>query len=300
MRGMWTFLEPRLADLLQVSGAQLASVLPAAVLGTAVGSLLLRYKVKGVPDDFLALPAPLLVPIAALAGALSPICTLGTVPIILGMIRRGFPVSASITFLTSSSIVTPQMVFIAAGSVGPELATLQVVGGIALSVTIGLGLHLFRARIHFFREDLTQPTHGHCGHRQEGFWRILWRELRFVVLWLVAGVLVSAVLQVFVAPYITWDLFLGGSFAVTFASALVSIPTYACGGFALPVLGGLQSSGLHVSAILAVMVCGPAARIRSLAALGRIIRTRALAGYLALVMTFSIFYGLVCEAIWFR
>jgi uncharacterized membrane protein YraQ (UPF0718 family) len=184
--------------------------------------------------------------------------------------------------------------------VGPELATLQAVGGIALSVTIGLGLHLFRSRIHFFREELTQPTHGHCGHGTQGFWRILWRELRFVVVWLFFGVLVSAVLQVFIAPYITWDLFLGGSFAVTFASALVSIPTYACGGFALPVLGGLKSSGLHVSAILAVMVCGPAARVRSLAALGRIIRPGALVGYLALVMIFSILYGVVCEAILLR
>jgi uncharacterized membrane protein YraQ (UPF0718 family) len=216
------------------------------------------------------------------------------------MIRRGFPVSASITFLTASSIVTPQMVFIAAGSVGPELATLQVAGGIAISLIVGLGLHLLRARIRFFREDLAEPPQASGCHRHRTFWRIFGKELRFVSFWLLLGVLVSAALEVFVAPFITWSLLLGGGFATTFVSALVSIPVYSCGGFALPVLAGLKSNGLHASAILAVMVCGPATRVKSLAALGRIVRPQALVAYVAVVMVFSMLFGVLAEAIWLR
>lgn len=288
---------------LRASALLVVDVLPWILAGALAGALMRVVRRVPFMDALARLPARAAVPLASLSGAASPLCTIGSVPIVTGLVSSGFPKAAAAAFLASSSMVTPQMFLMTAGFLGPRIALLQATGGMLAGTLAGAGLSLARDRESLLFRDLP-PAPARVPATTKGFFRHAIDQLEYGLFWLVVGVFLSqfaaALADGGVIPFpgagsATRIAATPGvdSGALAIIGSLVACPAYSCGGAALPFLALLRSLGVDDAFFLAFLVAGPATRVRSAAALGKILKPAALASYLAFVVVFSILWAIL-------
>jgi hypothetical protein len=76
-------------------------------------------------------------------------------------------------------------------------------------------------------------------------------------------------------------------------AGLLGVPLYACGGGAVPVIAGLLAQGMSPGAALAFFLAGPATRLTALAALGTLLKRRALMAYVVYIVAGAALAGTV-------
>jgi uncharacterized membrane protein YraQ (UPF0718 family) len=83
--------------------------------------------------------APLLsIVLATAAGAFTPLCSCGTVAVILGLVASGVPWPPIVAFLVSSPLMSPSTYVLIAGSLGVPFANAQLIASIVMAVVAGL------------------------------------------------------------------------------------------------------------------------------------------------------------------
>src|SRR5208337_2697925 len=60
--------------------------------------------------------------LAAVLGMVSPLCTYGTVPVVLQLFLTGVPLAPLVTFLSTSSHMNPQLFMLTWGGISPTMA----------------------------------------------------------------------------------------------------------------------------------------------------------------------------------
>jgi uncharacterized protein len=118
--------------------------------------------------------------------------------------------------------------------------------------------------------------------------RMIWR-------WLLFGILVSAVLTVFL-PTGGLGTLAGGSAVVGVLLVLfASVPLYVCATASVPIAAALVQAGLPTGAALVFLMAGPATNVATLGAVWRAFGGRAMAGYLGTIIVGSVTLGLAYE-----
>jgi len=275
------------------SGLLLIDLAPWVISGALIGAALKTVRRLPFARSLPSISPACAVPLAAVSGAASPLCTLGSVPVVAGLVSRGFPRAAGAAFLAASSMVTPQMVLMTAGALGLRMAILQATGGIVAGTLAGWAMAAFPSRgASLFRDpgdavDGVPPTSKSFAAHFAG-------QLEYGLFWMVAGVVISQGFSVFAPAIVSSAAGLagtgGGLFSATLG-AIVSAPLYSCGGAALPVLAAIGERGASPGFLLAFLICGPATRFRSAAALGCYLRPKGLAIYFAFVVAFAGLFG---------
>jgi uncharacterized membrane protein YraQ (UPF0718 family) len=286
------YLFGNLQAVLFQSARMFRELVPYVVVGAAVGAGLRCVGRIPLIDRLASLPRGALMVAAAGLGTVSPLCTMGTVPLLAGFVGRGLPAGAMIAFVTSSSMVNPQLFILTVGTVGLPLAVARWVAALAVGLCAGSlteaaekkGWSVCTARLESVRE------HDDTRHPR-GFWRYFLDHLEFVALYLVFGVLLAATLNVFVpARFLARWLGPQNSFAVVL-SAFLAIPFYVCGGGILPTMQVLMEKGVPAGVILAFFISGPATRVQALAALSAVLSRRAVVAYVGLVLLWAVIMG---------
>ncbi|HNQ96517.1 MAG TPA: permease, partial [Treponemataceae bacterium] len=274
---------------LRQSAMLITDIIPWIVAGALAGACIRKIKRIPFEEKIPYLNSVLAIPAASFSGAASPLCTLGSLPIVTAFLARGLHQGAALAFLASSSIVTPQIALMTAGFLGPRIACMQVAGGFFAGLSAGVllslaertGIQIFRPQDTIHLEEKQLTTRNFIGH--------VAAQLEYSLFWLVVGVIVSQAAVVIsdmsgmssalsnAASSSKQGSSPGGLFA--FFGALLSAPLYSCGGAVLPILAALRAYGIHESFFLAFLICGPATRLRSAAAVGKILTPRALAYY---------------------
>ena len=252
---------------------------------------------------------------AACLGGASPLCTYGTVPVLVELLRGGASPGPALTFLVASSLLNPQLFVVMAGGLGPRLTLAHVAGVLLLSLPVGLLARRLKPEVFLGTEVLSRtPTlpHSHTltlprshastpshpltsSHQDKGrggdFTRALLRLTETVGLYFVVGMILAALLQTLVPPvWVSSLLGTGRPYGVLLAGIL-GVPFYACGGGAVPVIAGLLAQGMSPGAALAFFLAGPATRLTALAALGTLLNRRALVAYVAYVVAGAALVG---------
>lgn len=80
---------------------------------------------------------------ATLSGMLLPICSCGVIPLGLGLYYSGAYLGPTLAFMTATPIINPAAVILAYGLLGPEIATIYLLGGFVVPVLIGLVANSF-------------------------------------------------------------------------------------------------------------------------------------------------------------
>jgi uncharacterized protein len=284
--------------VLHFSGLEILRLAPYILVGVALGEAIKLGSWTKLAYRHLSAPSLLAVLAASVLGMASPLCTYGTVPVVLRLHRAGIPIAPLATFLAASSMMNPQLFLMTAGGLGPGMALARCASILAFSLF--LGALLYRLPPSWIAKDSASSSaeEGESilqGERKRfgaaAFARACLDSLAYLGPYVLVGVLLGSALEVLVPKGALAALLGGGGLLPLLASSLAGIPLYACGGGAIPVVSGLLAQGMSRGSALAFLFVGPATRPAPLAALATVLRPRALAGYLLLVVAFSILVG---------
>ncbi len=225
--------------------------------------------------------------IASAAGALTPVCGLGVLPLIAALLRRGLPLAPVMAFWLSSPITDPAMLVITAGILGVPFAIAKTVAAFGIGLAAGAitaalpgfagaGSRLMRAE--------ALASMGCDGNGPDGFLREAWANARLVARWLALALVLEVLLQRHV-PAAWIEAALGGDNPASIPlAAIVGAPLYLDGYAALPLVRGLVEMGMDSGAALALLVSGAAVSLYALIAVVSLVRLGVLLLYLGLAI----------------
>lgn len=267
---------------------------------------------------------------ASLFGALTPVCGLGVLPLIAGLLAAGTPLAPIMAFWLSSPVTDPSMLLVTAGMLGATFAAAKTAAAFAIGLAGGLATQALLGR-GAFRAPLragavkaaTCGSSGFGGGPGGGFgggfgggpgggdvvWRF-WRdaarrrlfreETRAAALlifkWLTIAFAAESLLRRALPPEAIAG-FVGADsgFAIPLA-VLVGTPVYLDGYAALPLVRGLMDLGMAPGAALAFLVSGGITSAYASVAVFSLLRPVLFVWYLALAVAGAALAGYGFEA----
>jgi len=173
--------------------------LPFILLGAAASAVIAVFVPARLFTRVAALPTPVQVPAAALAGFAMPVCECGSVPVARRLILRGLEPSAGIAFMLAAPILNPIVLastWVAYGAAGKAVEMTAARAGLGLLVAIAAGWTIGRAGEAVLRETPTGGRAHDHDHRSLGaFAEHLTSDFLFMARFLVLGAAVAALLQ---------------------------------------------------------------------------------------------------------
>jgi len=289
---LWLFL----TLTLQKAAKMTLEFAPYVIVGVVFGEAL-RYTPATRWLERVCRRSPLVaITLSSLFGAASPLCTYGTIPVVLHLLRGGVPLAPLGAFLATSSLINPQLLFITWGGLGQQMALAELACVIGFGLLLGTVLHLVPDRYSvqpLLRAQPEKEPRGPLQFTWKGFATSCWRTLQFVGFYLLLGIFLGAAVEV-VGPgrWLVW-VFGANRWVQVLAAGLLGLPLYACGGGAIPLLSSLIREGLDPGAALAFLMAGPATRMAPLMALATLMRSRVVVMYVVGLLVYSVAVGLL-------
>lgn len=238
---------------------------------------------------------------SALIGVPLPLCSCGVLPTAIAMKRGGASRAATTSFLVATPQTGIDSIAATWSLLGPAFAIVRPIAALVTAVGGGLAVG---------RNEESAPTEQACtvditqGEEDEPttFGRKALSALRygFVDLvgsiggWLVAGLIIAALITVFVPS----DFFtvLGRTPILAMIAVLVvAIPMYVCATGSIPIAMSLVMKGLSPGTALVLLMAGPAANFASFTLISREMGRRSALIYLAAIIAGSIAFGLAID-----
>jgi uncharacterized protein len=255
----------------------------------------------------------MMIGLAALAGAVSPFCSCGVIPLIAALLAMGVPLSAVMAFWLASPVMDPSMFVLTVGVLGAEFAVGKTLAAVGLGLAGGLVVRAV-TRMGGLGEPLREGIgNGGCGGARVRapkpvvwrFWTEADRRSRFgrdalsitlfLVKWLFLAFLLESLMLVFV-PAQAITAHLGGAGLGPIALATVAgVPAYLNGYAALPLVGGLIGQGMAPGAGMAFLVAGGVTSLPAALAVWALVRPRVFALYIALSLAGAFVAGLLFQ-----
>ncbi|MHA7876567.1 permease [Roseivivax sp.] len=258
--------------------------------------------------------APLLmIGLGALAGALSPFCSCGVIPLIAALLAMGVPLSAVMAFWLSSPIMDPSMFLLTTGVLGLDFALAKTLAAIGLGLFGGLAVHAL-ARGGALSDPLRAGVgNGGCGgaklrapqpvtwrfwpdpERRARFLRTSVETTLFLAKWLLLAFLLESLMLAYIPEETITRTLGGGGFLPILAATLVGVPAYLNGYAALPLVGGLIDQGMAPGAGMTFLVAGGVTSIPAAMAVWALARFRVFAIYIALSLSGAFLTGVLFQ-----
>ncbi|HJL41154.1 MAG TPA: permease [Myxococcales bacterium LLY-WYZ-16_1] len=270
----------------EACGSVLLELAPWLLLGVAAAMLLHRILPRGFAERRLTGRGSVVR--AVLLGVPMPLCSCGVLPTGLGLFRSGAGRGATVGFITSTPQTGVDSIFVSASMLGWPFALFKLASAGVSGVVAGwLTDRVDR------RPSAGTSSPGTTGTRPS------WKQsvahgidiLRMVLPWVAVGVLVSALLDVWVPPSWWAESQRLGLWASMGLALLLSLPMYVCATGSVPIAATLVSHGFPGGAALVFLMAGPATNVGTLGALWRELGGRAAAVYLATLVAVSLGAG---------
>ena len=293
-------MEDQILAVLQISGRTVVGLFPYVAVGIVLGEILRLVPWKRWISAGSTKFRLVSIVVCAVLGMISPLCTYGTVPLVLTFFQAGFPLPPLVTFLAVSSLMNPQLFLMTWFWIGPEMAVIRA--GSVLVLGILLGLFLLRLPQKWILNPgifLKHPDPSESGEdcpkklRPREFLRNVWGSLQFVGFYVIIGILLGSVVEVFVPGRWLTALFKPGQTSSVLMAALLGVPLYPCGGGTIPLVRSMMLKGMSKGSALAFFIVGPATRVTPLMALATVLRPLFIALYIFSLIGYSIVAGIL-------
>ena len=246
-------------------------------------------------------PGALGLVLASALGIASPLCMYGTIPICAAFSRQGIKDDFLAAFMMSSILLNPQLI-IYSTALGTTILAVRIISCFACGVAAGLlvrFLYCIRGKSYFNFSGFDEP-----GNRDTDpnilmrLLRNIWRNIKATGPWFLAGVILSALFQMYVPAGTVASLFgkENKGFGILMA-ATVGVPLYVCGGGTVPLIIQWLADGMSPGSAAAFMITGPATKITNLGALKIALGIKHFAIYLVFVIIFSLLTGFAVNLI---
>ena len=237
---------------------------PAVLLGFALAGLL---KVVEPPELLRRLAGRDRVRAAA-AGAVVgiplPLCSCSALPVYEGMLSRGVPRAAALSFLIGGPEIGVGTLAVSGGILGGPATALRLAVATLTAFVVGVALG---------KEDVappqpaTPPPPQPAGPRVVHAARYAFGELADHTLpWILLGILLASVIE----PYLEPQALAGVPDALAVPLlALIGLPVFVCASGSTPLAAVLLHKGVSMGAVLAFLITGPATNITTFGVLRR-------------------------------
>jgi len=265
------------------------------VLGMALGSFVSVFGKEKIHRAFAAMQGKKLgllgvIP-ASLLGIASPLCMYGTIPIAASFAQKGMRQDWIAAFMMSSILLNPQLLFYSA-ALGMPMLIIRFAVCFVCGALAGLCIRvLYKDKLFFafavFEKMASRDTDPSPLLR---FLKNFARNIRATGLYLLIGVVLSALFQRYVPQEAFAKLFGSNRGFGILMAATVGVPLYVCGGGTIPLIQTWMHSGMSAGAAVSFMVAGPAMKITNLGALKIVLGIK----HFLLYIFFSVLFAFTC------
>jgi hypothetical protein len=303
-------LAPRLAgDALQFAGWSLLEMAPIIGLAVLLSALVRASGADDLLSRVFARRGTAAIVLSAGLGAIMPICGVGVLPIIAGLLGAGVPLAPVMAFWLASPVTDPAMLTITAGTLGLPFAIgktmlaglIGLCGGAATAIMIRAGAFGRPLRRAMRRSAVAGQGRGLV----LSFWREPERRALFrrdaqdaallILKWLSVAFLLEGLLRDHLpAELVAGVVGQGNAWAIPLAVGL-GAPIYLDGYAALPLVRGLMDMGMTPGAAMAFLIAGGITSLYASIAVFAVVRGAVFLWYLALALALSLAAGYAWE-----
>lgn len=247
---------------------------------------------------------------ASLAGALSPFCSCGVIPLIAAMLASGVPLAPVMAFCISSPIIDPEMFILTAAGINLNFAVAKTISAISMGLIAGFTVYGLQ-KAGFLQNPLKKSLGCGCGQptfntnkKTRVVW-LFWRKSErrnqfmeevkksggFLFKWMLFAFFLESLMIAYIpAQWVAEMVGSGSKFAIPLAAA-IGIPAYMNGYAAIPLVAGLMEMGMIPGAAMAFITSGAVSSSPAALAVYALVRKPVFAVYLALGLLGSILAG---------
>jgi uncharacterized membrane protein YraQ (UPF0718 family) len=245
--------------------------------------------------------------LGALLGTVTPFCSCSSIPLFIGFTSAGLPIGVTFSFLISSPLVDLASVLLLASIFNWKIAIAYVLVGIILAVTGGtliskLKLEKYVEPFVFNNKmaeaDMPEMTRKErISFAKEQVSEIIHR----VWIYILVGVGIGALIHNWIPENIITAILGEENIFSVWIATLVGIPMYADIFGTLPIAEALVTKGVGIGTVLSFMMAVTALSLPSMILLKRVVKTKLLAIFVAIVSVGIIIMGYVFNAFgsWF-
>jgi len=250
---------------------------------------------------------------AVAAGVPMPLCSCGVIPAAVGLKKEGASDGAAIGFLISTPQTGVDSILVSATFLGWPFAVFKVFSAFISGLIGGVLVNIFGRHPAHSADQSSGCHEGSCcsssqqsNHASDNNNAInrSWREgLRFsfmqllhdIYRWLIIGIALAAVINVFIPPNslgrIPWTQGLLGMLAML----IISLPMYICATASVPLAASLVVAGMSPGSALVLLMAGPTTNLATMGSIYRTFGARIFFLYLTTVAVLSIGLGLIFD-----
>ena len=243
--------------------------------------------------------------LAALLGAVTPFCSCSSIPLFIGFVAAGVPLSITLAFLIASPLINEVAVVMMGGTFGWDVTAIYVVAG--LSLAIAAGWTLSRFDLDRWVEPFVFTTPVAALSAQDGSPTLAARvgaareETREIVGKVWPYVLVGVGLGAVIHGWVPADFF--ARYAASdnpiglLVATVAGIPLYANAASVIPMAEALWAKGMALGTVMAFMMSVVALSVPSLVMLRRVLKPPLLALFTAIITGGILSVGLLLNLV---
>ncbi|NBC13563.1 MAG: hypothetical protein GVY09_09505 [Gammaproteobacteria bacterium] len=272
---------------------------PSLLLGLFIAGLVHVYVPAAAIHRRLSRPDLASTVRASLLGVPLPLCSCGVIPTALGLRKSGASPGATTSFMISTPQTGVDSILVSAAFLGWPFALFKLVAAFVTGVTGGVLVNRLTPAPAEAGADGETTLNSSGGDRGvSGAIRYAVLDLLAAIdLWLIAGVLVAALITTLVPA----DFFVGQSWAQGLVGMLVvlaiSLPLYVCTTASVPIAASLIVAGMPAGSALVFLMAGPATNVATIGAVYRTLGASVLGLYLGTVVVMSLGFGLLFDQV---
>ncbi len=229
--------------------------------------------------------------LAAVLGAVTPFCSCSSIPLFIGFVAAGIPLSVALTFLIASPLVNEVAVVLLGSTFGWAPTGAYVGAGLGLAVLVGLVLSRFdlRGGVRDFVLKAPAPRGGAPALKPTLEDRVTSarRETRDIVgrvwVWVLVGVAAGAAIHGWVPESFFVEHVSASNPAAVPLATLAGVPLYSNAASAIPIGEALFAKGVPLGTVFAFMMSTAALSFPEAILLNRILKMRLLLTFFAIV-----------------
>lgn len=298
-----------LASIFRVFLDSAIDIVPLFLVALLVGALIEEFVSERFIARFLTGRNPGTMLLAAVVGALIPLCTCGMVPLAVALRRRGGDLKHIFCFLTSGAAVSIPVLFLTWKIIGLEWVGIRLLASVALGLLTGYaGVAVLRnagakspgalpersdaVELNGETFGLT-PLSGRS--RLQSVWRCFLGQLREYAPWVLVSLVLAGVVDVLVPGHWIHLLYGQRTTVGSFLASISGIPFYFCSGAELPLVKELLAKGMGFGPATAMMLAVPIVNIPTFGVVGKWLGPRGALIYLGLIVAFSTLLGAIAS-----
>lgn len=244
--------------------------------------------------------------LASLLGVITPFCSCSSVPLFIGFVRGGIPLGITMTFLVASPLVSEIAVVLLLVYFGWEVALLYVLAGVAISIVTGYVIQALKLE-HLIEPFVTRtlglaPVANEAKRKSLAFRISLGQAeagsmVKQILPYLVVALVVGAAIHGWVPSELVATVAGSANWLAVPLVVLLGVPLYGGGATVLPLIQVLDSAGVPIGTLLALMMSVIALSIPELILLKKVMKPKLLVLFVGIVASSIIVIGYLFNAL---